>query len=462
MALTDIPIGFALVTVGVGSALLAALYWKAGGLTLLSFGLFSLLYGGRVLVGVGELTSLFGLSPQGVGYVDTAINYWLPVPLFIFAEQIFGSGWRSSLRRLWQASIGLALACMAYDMSVGPAAAFETWYRILIVLLVLVAAVFLHILWRGLPTNPDRHILAFAMAIFSLVGAHDLLLNSGLLPWTVPLERYGLSIFIVSLGYVVARQFSSNQQELATIEYELRTAGVIQASILPRAIPSVRDVRIAVRYVPMRTVAGDLYDFAAVDERHIAILIADVSGHGVPAALIASMAKVAFSAQSERADDPGELLGGMNRALCGHHLAGQFVTATYVYVDGEHHRLRYSSAGHPPPLLWKSGPGHVVELTEGAVFLGFDPDASYPTAEVPLDRGDRLVLYTDGVVEARSSGDDFFGYERLKQFVATNRELSTDAFAAALLERIQDWSGRGRAGTSLEDDLTLVVVDVLT
>lgn len=457
----DIPLGFALVTVGAGSALLAALYWKAGGLTLLSFGLFSLLYGGRLLVGVGELTDLFELPPRGVDYTGTAINYWLPVPLFIFTEQLFGSGWRSSLRRLWQASIVLALGCMAYDMGVGPGAAFETWYRALITLLLLVAAVFVHILWKGSSANPNRYVLALGMVIFSLAGAHDLLLNSGLVPWTVPLERYGLSIFIVSLGYVTARQFTSNQQELATMEYELRMAGTIQASILPRTLPTVRGLNIAVRYVPMRTVAGDLYDFAALGEQHVAVLVADVSGHGVPAALIASMAKVAFSAQADRADAPGQLLGGMNRALCGHHLEGQFVTATYVYVDAENRRVRYSSAGHPPPLLWQAGPRQIVDLADAAVFMGFDPQASYPTAEVPIDRGDRLVLYTDGVVEAVSTGGEFFGNERLRQFVANQSELSTDDFAAALLDRIQQWSGRGRSGTSLNDDLTLVVVDVL-
>ena len=104
------------------------------------------------------------------------------------------------------------------------------------------------------------------------------------------------------------------------------------------------------------------------------------------------------SAQADRAAYPDELLAGMNRALCGHHLEGQFVTATYVYIDPAHHRVQYSNAGHPPPLLWRAGPRQITELTGGGVFLGFDSNASYPTFDVPIGRGDRLVLYTDGVV----------------------------------------------------------------
>ena len=384
--------------------LLAAFYWTAGGLTLLSFGLFVLLYGGRMLLEIEELAALFDLSPRVLGYSIPMIYYWLPVPNLVFTEEVLGAGWRSSLRRLRQVSIALALGAMAYDIAVGPGAAFETWYRMLIVLLLLVAAVMVHILWRGSSAHPGRHILALGLVTFGLFGVHDFLLNSGLLPWTVPLERYGLTVFIVSLGYVTTRQFFSNQRELATMEYELRTASAIQASILPRRIPTVPGLNIAVRYVPMRAVAGDLYDFAAVDEQRAAVLVADVSGHGVPAALIASMAKVAFSAQADRAAHPDELLVGMNRALCGNGLEGQFVTATYAYIDTARHRVQYSSAGHPPPLLWRAGPREMTELTGGGVFLGFDPDASYPTCEAPVGPGDRLVLYTDGVVEGDEQG----------------------------------------------------------
>ena len=140
-------------------------------------------------------------------------------------------------------------------------------------------------------------------------------------------------------------------QQLLTIQKELETARQIQLSILPSEIPKIEGLDIAARYVPMTSVAGDFYDFIVVDEKHIGILVADVSGHGMPAALIASMLKIALSAQAAHAADPAQVLLGLNQALCGkfqHH----FVTAAYLFVDMQKRTLTYAGAGHPPLLLW--------------------------------------------------------------------------------------------------------------
>ena len=118
-------------------------------------------------------------------------------------------------------------------------------------------------------------------------------------------------------------------------------------SILPHEIPKIRGLEIAARYLSMSSVAGDSYDFIIVDEKHLGILIADVSGHGLPAALIASMLKVALAAQSPHAFDPARVLAGLNQSLCGkfkHH----FVTAAYLFVDMEKNSISYAGAGHPP------------------------------------------------------------------------------------------------------------------
>jgi serine phosphatase RsbU (regulator of sigma subunit) len=106
-------------------------------------------------------------------------------------------------------------------------------------------------------------------------------------------------------------------QQLLTIQKELETARQIQLSILPSEIPKIQGLDIAARYVPMTSVAGDFYDFIVVDEKHIGILVADVSGHGMPAALIASMLKIALSTQEAHAADPAQVLWGLNHALCG-------------------------------------------------------------------------------------------------------------------------------------------------
>ena len=235
----------------------------------------------------------------------------------------------------------------------------------------------------------------------------------------------------------------------------MRTARSIQASILPHSVPALDRLDIAVRYLPMGSVAGDLYDFSTSDPDRVGVLVADVTGHGVPAALIASMAKVAFTSQTENAHQPGDLLAGMNRALCG-HVEARFVTAGYAYTDTTTMQLSYASAGHPPALLWQRSTGVIVGLADGGVLMGFDPEAQYPTTTTAVEPGDRLVLYTDGVVESTNQEGEFFGEDGLRSFIGGGGDLSPEQFLDALLERLLHWSGRGNS----DDDLTVLVVDV--
>jgi serine phosphatase RsbU (regulator of sigma subunit) len=201
------------------------------------------------------------------------------------------------------------------------------------------------------------------------------------------------------------------------------------------------------------SVAGDFYDFLAPEDRRLGILVADVSGHGVPAALIASMVKVAFQAQAPYAADPAQVLAGLNRILCA-QLDGQFVTAAYIFLDLDAGAALYSSAGHPPLLLWRPSERRVNESQDGGLLLGFMPRAEYPVVELPLQPGDRLLLYTDGILEASDPAGDFFGRDRLDDFVATHADLAADLFADELLARLDVWAAHRQ-----EDDLTLVVAD---
>jgi len=137
--------------------------------------------------------------------------------------------------------------------------------------------------------------------------------------------------------------------QLQTIQKELETARQIQLSILPAEVPKLEGLDIAARYIPMTSVAGDFYDFIMVDEKHLGILIADVSGHGMPAALIASMLKIALAAQVPHAADPAQVLSGLNQALCGkfqHH----YVTAAYLFVDIAKGTLTYDGGGSSPDV----------------------------------------------------------------------------------------------------------------
>jgi serine phosphatase RsbU (regulator of sigma subunit) len=223
-------------------------------------------------------------------------------------------------------------------------------------------------------------------------------------------------------------------------------------------VPQIDGLDIAARYVPMTSVAGDFYDFVVVDNKHLGILIADVSGHGMPAALIASMLKIALAAQSAHANDPARVLQGLNQALCGkfqHH----YVTAAYAFVDMEKRTLTYAGAGHPPLLMWGAASPGVRDVTENGLFLGKFDFATYSSVELPLAPGDRGLLYTDGVSETNDPEGAEFGSERFRQFLEAEKNRSANQLADRLLEELARWSTRGE-GEDLADDITLVTIHV--
>src|SRR3984957_5865066 len=246
--------------------------------------------------------------------------------------------------------------------------------------------------------------------------------------------------------------------QLLTIQKELETARQIQLSILPSEIPKIQGLDIAARYVPMAAVAGDFYDFIIVDKKHIGILVADVSGHGMPAALIASMLKIALSSQVAHAADPAQVRAGLNQTLCG-KFQYQYVTAAYLFVDMQKRTLTYAGAGHPPLLLWGGSSKGVRTVMENGMFLGKFPFATYSSVELPLTAGDRALLYTDGISETTNLAGVQFGIDCFKQFLGTEQSTSADQFADRLLEELSRWSDRGSA-EDLDDDITMVAIHV--
>lgn len=247
-------------------------------------------------------------------------------------------------------------------------------------------------------------------------------------------------------------------RQLLAIQKELETARLIQQSILPQTVPQIDGLDIAARYVPMTSVAGDFYDFIVVDNKHVGILVADVSGHGMPAALIASMLKIALAAQSAHAGDPARVLHGLNQALCGkfqHH----YVTAAYMFVDMEKRTLSYAGAGHPPLLMWGAASLGVRDVTENGLFLGMFDSATYSSVKVPLAPGDRGLLYTDGISETNNPEGAEFGSERFRQFLEAQKNGSANQLADDLLVELARWSARGE-GEDLNDDITMVSIHV--
>jgi phosphoserine phosphatase RsbU/P len=245
--------------------------------------------------------------------------------------------------------------------------------------------------------------------------------------------------------------------QLLALDTELEMARQIQLSILPHSIPKLAGLDIAAHYLPMTSVAGDFYDFIQIDDKHIGILIADVSGHGLPSALIASMLQVALTGQAAHAPEPGKVLVGLNRAFCG-KFTHNFVTAAYVYVDLENNLMRYAGAGHPPMLQWRNSTGKATQVLENGLVLGIMEEAGYEALEFLLEPGDRYVLCTDGILEAANAAREQFGTDRLMRFIENHKDLAADQFSQTLLNDLSRWSNQ-TTEQGQQDDITLLVID---
>jgi serine phosphatase RsbU (regulator of sigma subunit) len=246
-------------------------------------------------------------------------------------------------------------------------------------------------------------------------------------------------------------------RQLVEINLELEMARQIQLSILPSDTPKIPGLDIVARYLPMTSVAGDFYDFIILDDKRVGILVADVSGHGLPSALIASMLQVALTAQVAHASEPERVLSGLNQALCG-KFERNFVTAAYVFVDMEKKLMTYAGAGHPPLLFSRKSTGKVSAVSENGLFLGMFPEATYSSLELPVQAEDRVVLYTDGIPETTNPSEQEFGTARFINFMEKNQSLTVDQFADGLLDELSRWSEQPR-GQGQQDDITVLTID---
>jgi hypothetical protein len=448
-------VGILLISLGLIAVVLAGLRWNTKNLFLISFGVFCFLYGART----NAFQFLFDASPLFWSYERWFITYLVPVPGYILVEQLFGRGWKSSIRRIWQ--IGIAFAVVAIPVCIYLQKPWAAYMANNILAVAGLSVIMGNLFWPGLSLTREIRIVRVGFVIFAVFSLHANIAHyflSG--PWAQDLEAVGLLTLFGCLGYTVAIRFFQNEKTLITIENELETARQIQSFILPRAKPKIKGLEIAARYVPMATMAGDFYDFQLIDDKRIGILVADVSGHGVPASLIASMVKIAFVSQAPHASDPARVLAGLNQILCG-KLDSDFVTAGYLFIDTEQQTASYAGAGHPPLLLWRQQDKEVLEIRQKGIILGQMEETSYKHSDLKLQKGDRFVLYTDGIVEALNPAGEIYGADRLKTFIEANSGLAAEQFCGRLVEMIAGWSGGG-SKNSLDDDLTLLVVDFET
>lgn len=245
------------------------------------------------------------------------------------------------------------------------------------------------------------------------------------------------------------QQDAIERQRVEELEQELQTARDLQQGLLLEAVPRLPGWEIVAISLPARVLGGDLYDFLRFDDGVQGIMIGDVSGKGVPAALRMAIARTVFRYEARRGDGPATTLASVNRGvLC--EIPQGMVTMLYARLDTASGLLHVANAGHTFPLLVAE---QVRELEVSGLPLGVDGESMYAEGEITIGYGESVVLYTDGVLEAESEQSELFCFERLEALVVANAKLKPRALAACLLQELRAWSGRVQT-----DDITLVVL----
>src|SRR6266478_9474360 len=306
---------------------------KTRDLTLIYFSLFCILYGVRLLTTLRSFQSLFDQPPTFWKHLNWDITCTIFIPFGLFFFQVGGEYLRKFFRWLLAAQI-LFAAFGIFAAALGISLIKLNIANSVVVLATCIVTTLSLLADRrhAGPRQPMTHemrVFVAGLAVWLLFVVQANLVGLRILSGN-NLEFIGFLAFVACLAYISAYRIFANEERLLAIHKELEIARRIQSSILPQTVPALSGLDLAARYVPMSAVAGDFYDFLVVDEKRLGVLVADVTGHGIPAALIASMLKVAFAAQASHAHDPARVLTGLNLALCG-KFEEHFITAAYLF-----------------------------------------------------------------------------------------------------------------------------------
>jgi sigma-B regulation protein RsbU (phosphoserine phosphatase) len=269
----------------------------------------------------------------------------------------------------------------------------------------------------------------------------------------------GIAIFaLIIRNLIIERKTAAEKdryrRELERREYEMETARKIQQSFLPESPPQVEGFQLAALSLPAWEVGGDFYDFIPISQDKWGIVIADVSGKGVPAALFAALSRTFVRANAVGDLTAREAIERANSLISQDAKSGMFVTLFYAVLDSKRKRLNYVNAGHNPPLLLKGDAGSVILLQVKGIALGVMDDIDLEEGELELASNDMVTLYTDGVTEAINKKEEQFGQERLIEVVMK----STNLPARDLINKIKEEVTAFAQGQPQFDDFTLVAL----
>ena len=273
---------------------------------------------------------------------------------------------------------------------------------------------------------------------------------------TKPFDRDVLLSRVKS--YVSLKKAVEEQTKFITVKQELEIAKKIQLAILPQNLPEIPGLSINARYEPMTEIGGDFYDFIQLDNKRLGVLIADVTGHGVPAALISSMVKIAYHMSFNSLADPAGLLEKINSSLI-NHIYGRFITAFCAFIDLQEMKMTFSNAAHWPMYIHNKDTGEIRKLTVKGTLIGLNTDEKYKKTTIDIKKGERIVFFTDGIVEEKNINGKIFDDITLEMIIRENPSLSAEGLSNEIFKSIYSWS-ESYSKSGLKDDATLLVIDI--
>jgi len=424
---------------------------------LLWFGLFAAPYGLALVCRSILIPQWDGSADQIIVDLGRVTYLATSIPALLLFQEFYGPGWRlSSKWLLWiyaATLLGLFFLMITYEhRRTIPSPGFT-----LVILFPLELLIDRLAGYRPPPIK-GRLVMFSGLLVFFLTFSYDRFSTLRITREHVPTEPFGFLVLMACLGYIVSKRVAANEAEWISLTDEMRAAGKIQDAILPSSMPTVSPWIVAARYSPMSGVAGDFYGFPRVLPNSLGVILADVMGHGVAAALIASMVKVAVFNAAERGHSPAKIVQELNCTLC-KQAPGQLASAIYVELNQEGNLARYTAGGQPPPLLWRRGEQRLDPLDSAGLLLGVRREEPYDDNTLHFAKGDRLLIYSDGLTEAENGKGESFGDAVLPGFFMLKWNLSAETFADELLQSVLAWSVvNSRPGQA--DDITFVVVDL--
>lgn len=278
---------------------------------------------------------------------------------------------------------------------------------------------------------------------------------------TIKQEQEKAKEDIIQMQKIAIENIKMNQKQqemLVAMNQELKIARDIHQSILPQFVPQIPGVSIHVTYIPMAEIGGDMYEFYYNPQTNeLGIFIADVAGHGIPAALLSSILKAAFSFHKNYYKEPDKFLKNINASIVSME-NNQMASAAYLYLDLKNKTASYANSGHPPLLVWRRKKKTIESYFPEGKMIGWLPDSGNKISKLTFESGDKFYLYTDGITEVRKTLTQIWGEDNLVNFLREYANVPVEEMVKDLLQTLRDFSGKENG---FEDDISFIVIEIL-